>query len=873
MSASRRREPLPIDAVLPEVTAAIARANAIVLMAPPGSGKTTRVPPALLQSFAADGGGSVVVLEPRRLAARAAAQRVASELGAELGGLVGYQVRGDSRVSKATRIRFVTEGVLVRQMVADPFLEGIAAVCLDEFHERHLEGDLALSMLQEARTTVREDLKLCVMSATLDPDPLIAFLQGAEVVEADGRLHPVDVQHLLRPPAAGDGLEIMVRDAVERALAETDGDVLAFLPGVGEIARSQTALQGLARSRGVAVLPLHGRLDLAEQNRAVRPGDVRKVVLSTNVAESSLTIPGVTAVVDSGLARELRFDRGRGVDVLELGRISVASATQRSGRAGRTGPGRCYRLWSRAEERGMRAHALPDVQRVDLCGPALSVRAFAGRDPVAFDWFEAPPDGALAAADDVLHALGAIDGRSDQLTEFGRALLAMPMHPRLGAVVLAGREFGCEREAATAATLLGEVEQLGRGRRGEGADLHVAVDSFLLAEQRGFPESLCREFGSLPGPARALQKSRDRLLGRGARGSRGSRGGRGGSGSGSGSGGAQSAGHEALTRSLLRGFPDRVVRRTPGDASAAEIRTEIRTGTMVGGRGVTLPKAADGEELLLALRLHEVGRQQRSEANLTVAVTRADLEATAPEQVCSVVVADLEEAKGRVVPVREQRYRDLPLSRARGGGELDAEQVRAALLPVLAADPFRFLGEQKDVQRLLGRIAWLAERLPELELPSLDHRAIAEAAIDLLLGNDLNKLRGARIGELLLARLSQEQQRALKRSAPDRIELPTGRAAVVDYTAEAGPTVAARLQEFFGLPEVARLANGRVPVVLQLLAPNHRPVQVTTDLASFWATVYPQVRKELSRRYPRHSWPEDPLGANPEARPKPRRRR
>ncbi|MGC6488732.1 MAG: helicase-related protein, partial [Planctomycetota bacterium] len=393
-----RRAPLPIDASLPDVLAALQRARAALLMAPPGSGKTTRVPPALLAAAPAD--AQVVVLEPRRLAARAAAQRVAEELGEELGGLVGYQVRGDSSVSRRTRLRFVTEGVLVRQLVQDPFLEGVAAVCLDEFHERHLEGDLALAMLQETRATVREDLLLCVMSATLDPAPLQSFLEGAEVVEADGRLHPVELSHHAR--GTSDDLELQVRDAVERALDETGGDVLVFLPGVGEISRCMRALQNLARRRAVEVLPLHGRLDLAAQGRAIRPRDGRKVVLSTNVAESSLTIAGVTAVVDSGLARELRFDRGRGVDVLELGRISLASATQRAGRAGRTGPGRCYRLWSAAEERGMRAHALPDVQRVDLCGPALSVRAFAGRDPAAFGWFEPPPADALERADELL---------------------------------------------------------------------------------------------------------------------------------------------------------------------------------------------------------------------------------------------------------------------------------------------------------------------------------------------------------------------------------------------------------------------------------------------------------------------------------------
>lgn len=844
-------EPLPIDQSLPEVIAALTRSKTVLLMAPPGSGKTTRVPPALLEMLRS--GGEVVVLEPRRLAARAAAQRVAQEIGCELGGLVGYQVRGDSRISKATRIRFVTEGVLVRQMVQDPFLEGVAAVCLDEFHERHLEGDLALAMLNEARTTVREDLLLCVMSATLDPVPLQDYLLGAEVVEADGRLHPVDVQHL--PRASSDDLDVLVRVAVEQALADTDGDVLVFLPGVGEISRAQGALANLRSRLGVEVLPLHGRLDLKEQTRAIRPLDGRKVVLSTNVAESSLTIAGVTAVVDSGLARELRFDRGRGVDVLEKTRISLASATQRAGRAGRTGPGRCYRLWTAAEERGMRPHSLPDVQRVDLCGSALSVRAFAGRDPVDFGWFESPPHDALRGADQLLERLGAIDVSKGTMTAFGSQLLQMPLHPRFGAVVLEGRKLGCAHAAATAATLLSDAEQLGRGasQRGasfeRGADLHEAVDAFLLAEQRSFPEGLCREFGSHPGVARSLQQNRNRLVPRGI------------------GNDERSRDTTNLNRCLLRGFPDRVVRR-----AAPVSGNEVRTGTMVGGRGVTLPAAADGEELILALRLHETGRQQRSQAVLTAILTMPDLEAVAASALTTVIDAQLDESAGRVIAVRQHRYLDLTLRSARGG-EVTGARARELLLPVLAGDPWRWLGEQKDLRRLIARLQWLVERMPEVEWPIIDDAAVATASIDMLSGTDLKSLRDARVKELVLAKLTQQQQRTLKQAAPDRIELPTGRAAVVDYSAEAGPTVAARLQEFFGLPEVARLAGGRVPVVLQLLAPNGRPVQVTTDLASFWQNVYPQVRKELSRRYPRHSWPEDPLAANPESRPKPRRRR
>ncbi|MBM3962884.1 MAG: ATP-dependent helicase HrpB, partial [Planctomycetes bacterium] len=698
---------------------------------------------------------------------------------------------------------FVTEGVLVRQLVQDPFLEGVGAVCLDEFHERHLEGDLALAMLAEARATVRPDLRLCVMSATLDPAPLREFLPGAEVVEADGRLHPVRVERLERSPQ--DPLQVTVRNLVDKALDETAGDVLVFLPGTGEIARCEDALGNLARRRDVLVLPLHGRLELADQDRAIRPQRQRKVVLSTNVAESSLTIAGVTAVVDAGLARELRFDRGRGVDVLQLECISLASATQRAGRAGRTGPGVCYRAWTAAEERGMPARAMPEVQRIDLCGPALLVRAFAGRDPRQFAWFEAPPADALDAADKLLRELGAIDAGSGALTRLGQALLGLPLHPRLGAVVLAGRDLGCAAAAATAATLLADVDQLGRG---DGADLHAAVDAFLLAEDRGFPEHLCREVGLSAWQARTVKSARDRLLA-----------------------GRRDDGRDttALGRCLLAGYPDRVAARSEGG--------EPRTATMVGGRGLLLPAAADGQELVVALRLLETGRQQRSKAVLTAGLELADLQSAAAGALATVVVAELDEANGRVVAVREQRYRDLPLRSARGG-ELPEGAAAAQLLPVLAREPWRWLGEQKELRRLLARLRWLAARQPDLALPPFDDAAVAAAAVQLLGDRaDLRALRDADVGELLLAQLTSPQRRALQQGAPDRIELPSGRDAIVDYDAPAGPTIAARLQEFFGLRAVGALAGGRVPVVLELLAPNHRPVQVTTDLPSFWANV------------------------------------
>lgn len=827
-------EPLPIDPLLPSVCTELSRAGVLLLMAPPGSGKTTRVPPALLQSVQ----GEIVVLEPRRLAARAAAARVAEELGVQVGSLVGYQVRGERAVSRATRIRFVTEGVLVRQVVDDPFLERVGAVLLDEFHERHLEGDLALAMLREARETVRPDLRLCVMSATLDPSRLRAFLPGCAELVAEGRLHPVEVRH---EPRRDDGeLEVRVRAAVEQALAGTTGDVLVFLPGVGEIQRCADALHNVARRHGLAVLPLHGRLDLAAQQEAVRPGRSRKVVLSTNVAESSLTIPGVTAVVDTGLERQLRHDRGRGVDVLALERISLASATQRAGRAGRTGPGTCIRLWTAGEERGMQARGAPDVERLDLAGPLLLVRAFSGRDPRQFAWFERPPADALASADELLHELGAVEPGTGALTAVGRQMLALPVHPRLARAMIEGRRRNCALATATAVALVSDAENLGRG---PGVDIQLAVHAFLQAEERGFPAGALAELGMQPWAARNLARTRDRILGGAPHGS--------------------TDDDAALAKCLLAGYPDRVAVRAARDA---------REATMVGGRGVMLPPAADGHDLVLALRLMETGRQSRSMVGVTCALEESWLAEVEPSAVRTVVEAQLDEQAGRVVGLRQLRYRDLPLRSARGG-EVQPEAAVAALLPLLAANPWKWLGEQKDLQRLLARAAWLRARVPDLGLPVWDDAAVAAAASQLLAGSsDLRVLRDADVGQLLLGGLEPQQRQALARQAPDRIELPSERHALIDYAAEAGPSVSARLQEFFGVRSVPALAGGRVPVVLELLAPNHRPVQVTTDLASFWANVYPQVRRELARKYPRHSWPEDPLAAAPQARPAPRRR-
>ncbi|MEM7198787.1 MAG: ATP-dependent helicase HrpB [Planctomycetota bacterium] len=818
-------QPLPIDAALPDIVAAFARSRCLVLAAAPGSGKTTRVPGALL-----DAGldGAVVVLEPRRLAARAAARRVASERGGRVGDEVGYQVRHERRAGTHTRIRFVTEGVLVRQLLADPSLPGVAAVVLDEFHERHLEGDLALAMLREVRETLREDLGLVVMSATLDAAPLCAFLGDAELVEVDAPSHPVRTEYAVRPDQRS--MPDRVARAVRRALAETDGDVLAFLPGRGEIAATAAALQ--SPPCGALVLPLHGQLDPAEQDLAIARQPERRVVLSTNLAESSLTVAGVAAVVDAGWVRRLRHDPARGLDALRLEPISRASADQRRGRAGREGPGVCYRLWTAAEDRARAAHEPPDVTRVDVTAAVLQVRAFAGVSAARFGWFQHPGPAAIERADRLLARLGAVDAAG--LSDVGEAMLGLPLHPRLARVLIEADRRRCRRAAAGLVALLAEP-RLQRG------DVEPIVDAFELLDlveevtRRGFDARAARAHGLEPAAVRGVVETRQRVAGRGPD--------------------RVEADVNALGRALLTGFPDRVARRAAAHA---------RDAVMVGGRGLQLPtEGVLDADLVVALQLADVGaKQARSRVSLLASIDPAWLNEMFADLIETTEDAELD-GREVVVRVRRRRFVDLVLEEKRGGRP-DPDAAQQLLLTVLRADPFGRLAGDEDLQRFRARVAWLREAVPDLGLPVIDEAAVVAAAEPLLAGRDrLAGLRAADVVAQLEYALPATGRRALQQDAPERLLLPSGRRAPIDYAAAAGPTVAARIQELFGSRAGPALAAGRQPLVLELLAPNRRPVQVTRDLASFWDNVYPSVRSELRRRYPKHAWPEDPRAAAP----------
>jgi len=839
--------PLPIDEVLPELIAALRQGSAAVLIAPTGAGKTTRVPPALLAA-GIGGGQQIVMLEPRRIAARAAARRMAEEGGWTLGREVGYQVRFERKAGPETRILVVTEGILVQRLQADPFLEGVGAVIFDELHERGLQTDLSLAMARRVQREVRPDLKLVAMSATLDPGPVAAFLGNCPTIESRGRLYPVDILYIDRPDDRP--LPAQIAAGVRRVLAATPGDVLAFLPGGGEIQRSAEALTGLAAEQDLAVLPLYGDLPAERQDAVLRPSSQRKVVLATNVAETSITVDGVTAVVDSGAVRRLRFDPATGLDRLELGKISRASADQRAGRAGRQAPGICLRLWPAWEQATLPERETPEIARVDLAGPALQLLAWGEPDLAAFDWFERPDPAALATAILLLRQLGAIDNRG--VTALGRTMARLPVHPRLGRLLVEGQRHGRAREAALLAALLSERDPFPRGPRGAGprrasrSDLLDRLDALEAFERRNAYE------GDLnAGAARYVLRARDQLLELTKREL---------------AAGGKEGTEDSLLRALLAAYPDRVARRR-------EPRSP--RGVMVGGRGVRL---ADESAVLEAPLFLCVELDAGSSGTLSEALVRKASEvepAWLPaERLRTTVDLAFDESRDRVAAWKRTRYEDLGFT-----GDLiiaeaevpppDAAETARVLAAAAAERLDRALPlDDPEVAAFLARVRSLADWMPELALPRFTDGELRDLLPALAAGRkSFAELRRAPLLDILHGALSYQQLEAVRREAPERLEVPSGSQIRIAYEPGKPPVLAARIQEMFGLAETPRVAAGRVPVLLHLLAPNGRPQQVTHDLRSFWENTYRQVRKELAGRYPRHAWPEDPWNAKPQRRP------
>lgn len=835
---------LPVDGLLPQLVEALRAGPAVVLQAAPGAGKTTRVPPALLDAGLAQN-GEVWVLEPRRLATRLAAARVAEERGESLGDSVGYQIRFEERAGSRTRLRFVTEGVLGRRLLAESGLGRIRVVVLDEFHERHLQGDLALALLRRLQLQ-GQFLKLVVMSATLEAGPLADFLGGCPVLVSEGRTFPVDVSYLDKVDSRP--LEEQVLAALKRlAPALPEGDVLAFLPGAAEIRRAQASVADFATRHGYAVLPLHGDLPAAQQDRAVRAGRGKKLILSTNVAESSVTIPGVVAIIDAGLARIPVHSPWSGLPSLQTVRVSQASAAQRAGRAGRTQPGRALRLYTRADFEARPLHETPEVARADLCEAVLALAASGVADRRRFPFFEAPPPASLEAAERLLLDLGATDG-SGHLTGVGRRMLAFPLHPRLARLVVEGERRGVGREAATAAAVLGErdIRRSARtrldGPRGKPAVTSArsdVVERLADVASAGKPASPALDASALAAVERASRQL-VRLVDLQVS-----------------PAGTEATREDALLLSLLAGFPDRVARRRRPHAPELLLST---------GGSATLDEGSAVREpmLLLALDAEVRNGPRGPETRVRVAseVREEWLLELFPERLQDAEALEWNAAQGRVDQVGQLLYGELVLDESRkpaapsaAASQLLAEQLKRSELSRLI--------DAETLEAWQARAALLAEAYPEagLPLPVPDPRE--RLALALSLGRTSLAEVAERLQPELEALWRPDVVALAARALPLRVALPSGRSLSVHYPRGAPPFVASRLQDFFGLREGPRICDGRVPLVLHLLAPNQRPVQVTTDLAGFWERHYPTLRRELARRYPRHAWPEDPVHSAP----------
>jgi ATP-dependent helicase HrpB len=832
-------QPLPIDPLLPDVVASLRRQPTLVLEAPPGAGKTTRVPRAMLDAGLAGGAGAeIIVLEPRRLAARLAARRVAEELGESVGATVGYQVRFEDVSSARTRIRFVTEGVLGRKLLASPRLEGVAAVLLDEFHERHLQGDVALALVERLRRSTRPDLRVVAMSATLSTGPLAAYL-GAPVLRSEGRRFDVALEHL---PAPDDRpLASQVASAVRRlALEGLDGDVLVFLPGAAEIRRARETCEKVAAEAGLDLVPLHGDLSPEEQDRAVRPGPRRKVLLSTNVAESSVTIEGVVAVVDSGLARVASQAPWSGYPRLRVEKISRASATQRAGRAGRTRPGRCLRLYTRADFEARPEHETPEIRRLDLAQTLLEIAATgAGEVP----WLEAPPEAHAGAARTLLARLGAIDA-GGALTSTGRAMLRFAVHPRAARVIVEGERRGVADDACVAAAILaeGDIRASARARFGDArahdaatdaSDLTAMVDRYREAEDARFREGAVRAADLDPVATRAVARAAGQLA-RAAR-------------RGEGSAGDADA---ALRIALLAGHPDRVARR---------VRRGARPLALAGGGGAELAETSvvRDAEWMVALEAEERAHGARGGAVVRTA------SAIEPEWLIDLFPGDVVEreevawdaAAERVVARDAMLWEGLVLHQSPRERAGSPEATRLLVEAALAAGPRAFTdGDALD--RWLARARFAAS--VDSSIPAPDDDAVRAQLAALCEGYaSFAEVRSAGLLDALRASLGRAAAE-IERLAPERVTLAGGRSCVVRYVPGKPPAIASRMQDFFGMRDGPRVGGGRVPLVLELNAPNGRAQQVTTDLAGFWQKHYPAIRKELMRKYPRHAWPEDP---------------
>jgi ATP-dependent helicase HrpB len=844
---------LPIEAALPALRQALAARGAAVLEAPPGAGKSTVVPLVLLDEPWARG-KRLIMLEPRRLAARAIAQRLAQSLGEAVGQTVGYRMRLDTRVSRATRLEVVTEGVLTRMLQEDPALEGVAGLLFDEFHERSLQADLGLALSLDARAQLAPSLKVLVMSATLDGAAVARLLADAPRVSIPGRLHPVETRFAGRGPPAlpgvhaggGDPPEKIVARLTLRALREETGDVLVFLPGAREIRRVGELLGAEGLAADVRVVPLYGDLAGEQQDAALVPAPpgIRKVVLATNIAETSLTIPGVRVVVDSGLARRALFDPASGMSALVTRRISRASAEQRQGRAGRLGPGVCYRAWSEGAHASLAPFTPPEIVEADLAPLALELSRWGARDAGTLAWLDPPPAAMLAAAASLLERLGALeaDGR---ISAHGRRMARLGVHPRLAHLLLRARELGSAALGAQLAALLSERDLVRGAAAGSDADIrtrvalvrgeeaHPGVDRSALERVRRAARDLGRQLAQLPAEPP--------------------------------SGGATSEAERGADHDvgllLALAYPDRIGRRRGTQGAGF---------TLSNGRGAAFvaAQALARREFIVAVDLDD--RERDARILLAAPLERADLMeqfAARIRRVDSVAWSTREQA----VLARRTLELDALVLEEQPLADAPAEALRQAMLAGVRELGLAALPWDREARDLQARIGFLRAAPARSGAPPWP--AVADPALESSLESWLapwlegvtrrEHLARVPLVKALRALLTFEQQRGLDERAPANLAMPSGSRVRVDYSGDDAPAVAVRLQEVFGLAATPRIDGARVPVTLRLLSPAQRPVQVTRDLASFWRGAYLEVRKDLRGRYPKHYWPEDPLAARP----------
>ncbi len=842
-------EPLPIEPLLPQILSTLRATPLLLLVAPPGSGKTTRVPVALLQDGPAQGG--IWVAEPRRLAVRLVARHVAELEKIPLGQAIGYAVRFESVTGPNTRLTYATTGVLLRRLLTDPLLSDVSTVVLDEFHERHLESDLLLALLYQLQKTRRPELRLVVMSATLDAERLSNLLDGCPILYCDKAPHHLEIEHAPQPDARP--LPQQVGSAFWR-LQELGhrGSVLVFLPGAFEIRRTQQHLLPLAERHGYELCTLHGELPLAEQARAVATGNRPKIVLSTNVAESSLTVPGVTAVIDSGLARMLAESSLSTVPRLTIQKVSRASARQRAGRAARTSEGRVLRLYTRADFESRPEYSIPEILRLDLTEPLLFILSLGTTEPSALPFLDPPLPSAWQAARDLLGRLGAINN-SGELTPLGRRLTKLPLHPRLGRLLVALQDSGLGDTGCLAAALLSERD-LWRGQRERDgtvaagpSDLLFRMELFELARTLRFSSAALEREGIDVAATRAVGEMVKRL------------------GGGSGFRTADGEVEPELARALLLAFPDRVARRRA--AGGAELLLD-------GGKMARLASQSVVHEgtWLLALELEdhrEPGRSGGTWVKLACRIEPEWLLDAFPDHLQAEESLEFVEPPGRVEQKSRLCY-----------GSLTILESRVPAPPGPATADF-LLGILKQRGLLDGEaLSSLARRLELLrdsglcpQAPLLDQAFLSQALRGLVeTRNEFDGLTDTALAGHIVSQLPASVVQLLHQHVPERITLPSGRSAKLEYPPGQPPFLASRLQDFFGCAAAPRLCQGRVQLVIHLLAPNQRAVQVTTDLEGFWARHYPSIRKELMRRYPRHAWPEDGAHAQPVAHPIRRKR-